>query len=147
MQPEDLAQSLCRRAGLPLERPLAVDQLVAACLGPRAIRVADPGTLHAHTKLVRLGSSWRIYVQRGIPQKMEVGGVLRCLVEWELSQRECKDADREGLVAAATQLLDEAVDYQALAPKRAAARKSSPHAAGGPRKTGKRPGNRTRRAG
>ncbi len=142
MQPGDLAQSLCRRAGLALERPLPVDKLVTACLGPRAIRVAQPGTLHAHTKLVRLGTSWRIYVQRGIPQRMETSGVLRCLLEWELAQLGHEEAGRGALIETAAQILEEAVDFQALS-KRATARKSSPRAAGSPRKAiAKRTGTR-----
>ncbi len=126
-----LAESLCRRAGVALERPLPVELLVAACLGPRAIRIAEPGTIHAHTKLVRLGQCWRIYVQRGLPPRMQNQGVLRCLVEWELAQGDPIEHDREELLSGAVALLEAAVDHQAR-PRKADTRRSS-RAAGHPR--------------
>lgn len=148
MQPADLAQSLCCRAGIALERPLPVDKLVTACLGPRAIRVADPGTLHGHTKLVRLGASWRVYVQRGIPKPMETRGVLRCLLEWELTQLGHEETDRDALLEAATEILEATVDFKSTGSNRGPARKASPRAAGGLRKTSaKRSRARTRQAG
>ena len=146
VQPGDVAESICRRAGVELESPLPVSRLVAACLGPHAVRVATPGTIHGHTKLVRLGNSWRIYVQRGIPAPMETRGVLRHLVEWELIQSNQQDGTQAELVEAAVQILEALVDSKSLVARSSSARKSSPRATREPIKAGgKRTGTRPRR--
>lgn len=143
MEPGELVSAICSRAGVTPDQPVALAKLVAACLGPRALRIAEPATIHAHTKLVRLGDEWRIYVQRGLPPQMAAAGVVRRLVEWELTQRAYDGAHRSALVEAAGERLEVLV-----APASGERGSRGHNAGGGPRKTrgGKSP-PRARRAG
>lgn len=83
---ERLVEELYRIAGFDGDEPVAPETLVRVTMGDRALRFVDGSVLRHNAAVARVGTEWRVYLRRGLPDVTRRFSVAHELSEWFLAR-------------------------------------------------------------
>jgi hypothetical protein len=95
-QIEGIACDLYRAAGFSPDSPVDPLELARGLMGRRAVRfVGDTVLIHHNAAVSRIGTEWRLYLRKGLPDRVRRFSCAHEIGEWFLARQGLADADVE----------------------------------------------------